>query len=158
MPDIIVKRTSSSWPSKASTPTCPTTGIANATPATLDKTSTGANLPPSTTRGPSPISAKIGCKVLKEVAKSLSTRVQTRKERPMPLQEITSQYAQLRQELPPESAHLARECQAFQRARVIESAEDLLYLVLLYSSADLSVREIAGVCAGSGHPLSDEAV
>src|SRR5438105_1709798 len=109
-------------------------------------------------RGCNPISAKIGCKVLKEVAKSLSTRVQTRKERPMPLQEITTQYAQLRQELPPESAHLARECQAFQRARVIESAEDLLYLVLLYSSAGLSVREIAGVCAGSGHPLSDEAV
>ena len=76
----------------------------------------------------------------------------------MPLQEITSQYAQLRQELPPESAHLARQYQAFQRARVIESAEDLLYLVLLYSIADLSVREIAGVCAGSGHPLSDEAV
>ena len=76
----------------------------------------------------------------------------------MPLQEITNQYAQLRQELPPESAHLARQYQAFQRARVIESAEDLLYLVLLYSIADLSVREIAGVCAGSGHPLSEEAV
>ena len=76
----------------------------------------------------------------------------------MPLQEVTSQYAQLRQELPPESAQLARQYQAFQRARVLESAEDLLYLVLLYSIADLSVREIAGVCAGRGHPLSDEAV
>ncbi len=76
----------------------------------------------------------------------------------MPLQEITSQYAQLRQELPPESAQLARECQAFQRARVIESAEDLLYLVLLYSIADLSGREIAGVCTGNGKAISDEAV
>jgi len=56
----------------------------------------------------------------------------------MPLQEITSQYAQLRQELPPESTQLARECQAFQRARVIQSADELLYLVLLYSIADLS--------------------
>lgn len=76
----------------------------------------------------------------------------------MPLQDITSQYAQLRQELPPESEQMARECQAFQRARVIKSADELLYLVLLYSIADLSVREIAGVCAGSGKPISDEGV
>jgi hypothetical protein len=76
----------------------------------------------------------------------------------MPLQKLTTQYAQLRQELPPESAHLAREYQAFQRARVLESAEDLLYLVLLYSMGELSLREIAGVCAGSGKPLTDEAV
>jgi len=53
---------------------------------------------------------------------------------------------------------MARECQAFQRARVIESAEALLYLVLLYSIGDLSLREIAGVCAGSGNSLTDEAV
>jgi hypothetical protein len=76
----------------------------------------------------------------------------------MPLQEFTTPYAQLRQELPPESAQLARECHAFQRARVLESPEDLLYLVLLYSLGDLSLREIAGVCAGSGKPLTDEAV
>jgi hypothetical protein len=76
----------------------------------------------------------------------------------MPLQEFTTPDAQLRQELPPESAQLARECHAFQRARVLESPEDLLYLVLLYSIGDLSLREIAGVCAGSGKPLTDEAV
>jgi len=76
----------------------------------------------------------------------------------MPLQDVASKYEELRQELPPESAHLARECRAFQRARVIESAEALLYLVLLYSIAALSLREIAGVCAGSGKPLTDEAV
>src|SRR5712691_351776 len=76
----------------------------------------------------------------------------------MPLQDVASKYEELRQELPPESAQLARECQAFQRARVLESREDLLYLVLLYSIGDLSLREIAGVCAGSGKPLTDEAV
>jgi hypothetical protein len=53
---------------------------------------------------------------------------------------------------------MARECQAFQRARVLKSPADLLYLVLLYSIGDLSLREIAGVCAGSGKPLTDEAV
>lgn len=76
----------------------------------------------------------------------------------MPLQDITSQYEQLRQELPPESEQMARECHAFQRARVIKSADELLYLVLLYSIADLSAREIAGVCAGSGKPITDEGV
>lgn len=76
----------------------------------------------------------------------------------MPLQELTTPYARLRQELPPESEQLARECRAFQRARVLESAEDLLYLVLLYSIGELSLREIAGVCVGSGKPLTDEAV
>jgi hypothetical protein len=53
---------------------------------------------------------------------------------------------------------LARECQAFQRARVLESPDELLYLVLLYSIGDLSLREIAGVSTGSGKPLTDEAV
>ena len=76
----------------------------------------------------------------------------------MPLSTVASKYAELRQELPPESAQLARECQAFQRARVLESPDDLLYLVLLYSLGDLSLREIAGVCTGSGKPLTDEAV
>src|SRR5713226_3462751 len=76
----------------------------------------------------------------------------------MPLLDVASKYEELRQELPPESAQLARECQAFQRARVLESPEDLLYLVLLYSIGDLSLREIAGVCTGSGKALSDEAV
>ncbi|HEV8714536.1 MAG TPA: transposase [Candidatus Binatia bacterium] len=76
----------------------------------------------------------------------------------MPLQELTTQYARLRQELPAESAQLARECHAFQRARVLESPEDLLYLVLLYSIGELSLREVAGVCVGSGKPLTDEAV
>jgi len=55
----------------------------------------------------------------------------TRKENPRPLPELTLPYAQLRQELPADSADLARACQAFQRARVRESPEDLLYLVLL---------------------------
>jgi hypothetical protein len=76
----------------------------------------------------------------------------------MPLHDVTSKYAALRQELPRESAQLARECHAFARARVLESPDDLLYLVLLYSIGDLSLREIAGVCTGSGKPLTDEAV
>jgi Transposase DDE domain len=76
----------------------------------------------------------------------------------MPLSAVASKYDEVRQELPPESARLARECQAFQRARVVESPDDLLDLVFLYSIGDLSLREIAGVCTGRGKPLTDEAV
>jgi hypothetical protein len=76
----------------------------------------------------------------------------------MPLQAVASKYETLQQELPPDSADLARECHAFQRARVLESPDDLLYLVFLYSIGDLSLREIAGVSTGSGKRLTDEAV
>lgn len=76
----------------------------------------------------------------------------------MPLQKAVNKYEQLKRELPQEIEHLARMCQAFQRARLIKSADELLDLVFLYSIADLSLREIAGVCAGSGKRISDEAV
>src|SRR5262249_62044440 len=76
----------------------------------------------------------------------------------MPLSVGASKYDALRQELPQESAQLAHECQAFQRARGLESPDELLYLVLLYSIGDLSLREVAGVSTGSGKPLTDEAV
>lgn len=76
----------------------------------------------------------------------------------MPLSIGASKYDELRQELPLESTQLARECQAFQRARVLESPDELLYLILLYSIEDFSLRELAGVSTGSGKPLSDEAI
>jgi hypothetical protein len=76
----------------------------------------------------------------------------------MPLSMVATKYEQIRQELPAESAELARACQAFQRRRVVVSPDELLYLVFLYSIGDLSLREIAGVCTGSGKLLTDEAV
>lgn len=60
--------------------------------------------------------------------------------------------------MPPESAHLAREGHAFQRARVLESPADLLSLVRLYRLGALSVRELAGVGTGSGKPGTAAAV
>jgi len=76
----------------------------------------------------------------------------------MPLQEGASKNVSWTQELPVELEQRARESRAFQRARLIKSAEELLELVLLYSMADLSLREVAGVWTGRGTPLSDEAV
>src|SRR5262245_31411661 len=76
----------------------------------------------------------------------------------MPPQEFDSKYEQLKQELPAELAELAREHKAFVRAREIKSPDQLLYLVFLYSLADLSLREEAGVCVGAGIKLTDEAI
>lgn len=53
---------------------------------------------------------------------------------------------------------LAKQCHAFTRARQIKSAAELLYILFLYCIAELSARQIAGVCAGSGKRISDEAV
>jgi len=76
----------------------------------------------------------------------------------MPPQEFDSRYEQLKQELPAELADLARQHKAFVRAREIKSPDQLLYLVFLYSVADLSLREQAGLCVGAGFELTDEAV
>lgn len=76
----------------------------------------------------------------------------------MPPEEFDSRYEQLKQELPAELAQLARKHKAFVRAREIKSPDQLLYLVFLYSLADLSLREEAGVCIGAGLNLTEEAV
>ena len=76
----------------------------------------------------------------------------------MPLQGVASKDEPWKQELPCGVEQLAREKQAFQRARRIKSVEELLELVLLYSMADLSLREVAGVWAGRGNSISDEGV
>ena len=76
----------------------------------------------------------------------------------MPPEEFDSKYEQFKQELPPETAELARKHKAFVRAREIKSPDQLLYLVFLYSLGDLSLREEAGVCLGAGIDLTDEAV
>lgn len=76
----------------------------------------------------------------------------------MPPQELHNRFAMLIQALPPQIDELARQHQAFTRARQIKSVTELFYLVCLYSFADLSTREIAGLCIGSGISLTDEAV
>jgi hypothetical protein len=76
----------------------------------------------------------------------------------MPPLVFDSKYERLRQELPAEIESLARKYEGFSRARSIKSADELLYLVWLYSISELSLREIAGFCAGSGILISDEAV
>jgi hypothetical protein len=73
-------------------------------------------------------------------------------------QNFDSKFQQLRQELPAETEELARKHKAFQRARKIKTASDLLRVVMLYSICDLSLREIAGWFTGRGQLMTDDAV
>jgi len=73
-------------------------------------------------------------------------------------QNLDSKFQQLRQELPTETEELARKHKAFQRARKIKTAFDLLRVVMLYSVCDLSLREIAGWFTGRGRRMTDDAV
>lgn len=78
--------------------------------------------------------------------------------RQMTPQNLDSKFQQLRQELPTETEELARKHKAFQRARKIKTAFDLLRVVMLYSVCDLSLREIAGWFTGRGQRMTDDAV
>lgn len=65
------------------------------------------------------------------------------KTKPSPSPDPNTIFAELLQDLPPETADLAREFKAFARARKIETPEQLLRLVLLFAALDYSEREVA---------------
>jgi DDE family transposase len=69
--------------------------------------------------------------------------VTTTKTKPSPSPDPNTIFAELRQDLPPDTADLAREFKAFTRARKIETPEQLLRLVLLFAALDYSEREVA---------------
>jgi hypothetical protein len=69
--------------------------------------------------------------------------VTTPKNKPSPSPDPNTIFAQLLQDLPAETAVLAREFKAFTRARKIESPEQLLRVVLLFAALDYSEREVA---------------
>jgi hypothetical protein len=63
--------------------------------------------------------------------------------KPSPAPDPDTIFAQLLQDLPPETAQLARTFQAFTRARKIQTPEQLLRVVLLFAALDYSERAIA---------------
>lgn len=67
----------------------------------------------------------------------------TPKNKPSPSPDPNTIFAELLQDLPPETAVLAREFKAFARARKIKSPEQLLRVVLLFAALDYSEREAA---------------
>jgi hypothetical protein len=62
------------------------------------------------------------------------------------------------QDLPLETAQLAREFKAFVRAKKVKTPEQLLRLVLLYCGLDKSLREVAGSFTVLYASITDQAV
>lgn len=87
--------------------------------------------------------------------------MKTKKTKPSPSPDPDTIFAELLQDLPPETADLAREFKAFARARKIKTVAELLRVVLLYAGLDHSEREVAAnltlVNPAMG-AISDEAV
>jgi hypothetical protein len=75
-----------------------------------------------------------------------------------PLQSADTTFAELLQDLPVDLAAQAREFQAFTRARVLKTPEQLLRVVLLYSGLDQSLRTVSATSAQLGQALTDNAV
>jgi len=63
---------------------------------------------------------------------------------PQPSQDLDTLFEELLQDLPPETAQMAREFKAFTRSRKIKTPVQLLRVVLLYCGLDKSLREVAG--------------
>jgi hypothetical protein len=63
---------------------------------------------------------------------------------PQPSPDADTLFEDLLQDLPPETAQMAREFKAFTRSRKIKTPLQLLRVVLLYCGLDKSLREVAG--------------
>jgi hypothetical protein len=63
---------------------------------------------------------------------------------PQPFQDLATLFEELLQDLPPETAQMAREFKDFTRSRKIKTPVQLLRVVLLYCGLDKSLRELAG--------------
>lgn len=85
----------------------------------------------------------------------------TKKTKPSPSPDPNTIFAGLLQDLPPETADLAREFKAFARARKIKTVAELLRAVLLYAGLDHSEREVAAnmtLVNPAIRTISDEAI
>jgi hypothetical protein len=63
---------------------------------------------------------------------------------PQPFQDLATLFEELLQDLPPETAQMAREFKDFTHSRKIKMPVQLLRVVLLYCGLDKSLRELAG--------------
>src|SRR5256885_655359 len=76
----------------------------------------------------------------------------------MPPTEPDTLFADLLQDLPPETAHMAREFKAFVRAKKVKTPEQLLRVVLLYCGLDKPLREVAGTFTALYESITDQSV
>jgi DDE family transposase len=76
----------------------------------------------------------------------------------LPLTDPDTLFEELLQDLPPETAPMAREFKAFVRAKKVRTPEQLLRLVFLYCGLDKPLREVAGIFTVLYESITDQAV
>jgi hypothetical protein len=77
---------------------------------------------------------------------------------PLPLTDPETLCEELLQDLPPETAHMAREFKAFVRAKKVKTPAQLLRVVLFYCGLDKPLREVAGTFTVLYESITDQAV
>ena len=77
---------------------------------------------------------------------------------PQPSPDVDILFEELLQDLPPETAQMAREFKAFTRSRKSKTPVQLLWVVLLYCGLDTSLREVAGHVTLLGERITDTSV
>jgi hypothetical protein len=77
---------------------------------------------------------------------------------PQPSPDVDLLFEDLLQDLPPETAQMAREFKAFTRSRKSKTPVQLLRVVLLYCRLDTSLREVAGHVTLLGERITDTSV
>lgn len=76
----------------------------------------------------------------------------------LPLTDPDTLFEELLQDLPPETAQMAREFKAFGRAKKVKTPAQLLRVVFLYCGLDKSLREVAGTFTALYEAITDQAV
>ena len=76
----------------------------------------------------------------------------------LPLTDPDTLFEDLLQDLPPETASMAREFKAFVRAKKVRTPEQLLRMVFLYCGLDKPLREVAGTFTVLYESITDQAV
>ena len=78
---------------------------------------------------------------------------------PVPLQDSDRLFEQLLQDLPDDLQDLARHFKAFTRRRKLQTPQELLRAVFLYSGLDQSLRQVAAsMTLHIGYSITDEAI
>src|SRR5919201_6559401 len=76
----------------------------------------------------------------------------------LPLTDPDTLFEELLQDLPPETAQMAREFKAFVRAKKVKTPEQLLRVVFLYCGLDKPLREVAGTFTALYESITDQSV
>ena len=76
----------------------------------------------------------------------------------LPLRDPDTLFEELLQDLPPETAHMAREFKAFVRAKKVKTPAQLWRVVFFYCGLDKPLREVAGTFTALYESITDQSV